>query len=474
MTSAARYANPVLAFDVPDPDVIALAGGGYAMVASSFDRQPGLPLWRSDDLVQWRTAGFAGGYQPLVQPSGGVWAPSLREHDGRLFITWADPDRGVFVVEAPAVEGPWSRPRLIIAGPGPIDPCPFWDDDGRAWIVHGWARSRAGFANRLDIVEVDAGLTRTLGSSRVLIDGDRVEGCTVLEGPKLYRRGTDYYVFAPAGGVETGWQYVFRSPDLAGPWEERVVLEQGATGINGPHQGAWVAGADGEEWFLHFQHTPLHGRVLHLQPLAWGDDGWPRVGAAVAGGPPEPVNDWPYPTPRPAVERSTDANTTATGGWHGRGADPSELVIDPVCSSTGVGLAEGGTLARPLDARAARIEVVLLEGEGSASLIGADHHRLRVTDRPADPDNPADPGADNPADPDADAHSGVHETVVHVAPPVRLGVELDGPAARFTVDGQPVGEWFRPTPSQWTGVEFGVSAHGTRGARFDLTQPATS
>lgn len=461
MTSASRYANPVLTFDVPDPDVIPLSGGGYAMVASSFDRRPGLPLWRSDDLVQWRPAGFAGGYQPLVQASGGVWAPSLREHDGRLFVTWADPDRGVFVVDAPAVEGPWSEPRQIIAGPGPIDPCPFWDDDDRTWIVHGWARSRAGFANRLDIVEVDAGLTTVVGSPRVLIDGDRVDGCTVLEGPKLYRRGGDYYVFAPAGGVETGWQYVFRSSDLAGPWEERVVLEQGGTDINGPHQGAWVIGAGGEEWFLHFQHTPQHGRILHLQPLAWNDDGWPRVGAAVAGGPPEPVRDWPYPTPRPAGESPSDplamtGAAAATAGWHGRGADPNELVTEPATTSPiGVSLGEGGMLARPLDARVSRIEVALLEGEGSVSLIGADHHRLRIGT--ADEPTPA----------------GVDETIVHAAPPVRLGIELDGPAARFTLDGRPAGDWFRPNPSQWTGVEFGVSAHGARGARIDLAPLVT-
>lgn len=462
MTSASRYANPVLAFDVPDPDVVALTGGGYAMVASSFDRQPGLPLWRSDDLVQWRPAGFAGGYQALLHESGGVWAPSLREHDGRLFITWADPDRGVFVVEAPGVEGPWSKPRQIVAGPGPIDPCPFWDDDGRAWIVHGWARSRAGFANRLDLVEVDAGLTTVVGTARVLIDGERVDGCTVLEGPKLYRRGAYYYVFAPAGGVSTGWQYVFRSPDLAGPWEERVVLEQGATGINGPHQGAWVTGAEGEEWFLHFQHTPQHGRILHLQPLAWDDDGWPRIGAAVAGGPPEPVLDWPYPTPRPAAEVLPEPWKPAAAGWHGRGADPTELVtVSATGSNTDVTLVEGGMLARPLDARAARIEVALLEGEGSVSLVGADHHRLRV-----------DPGHE-PTPTRVDLDVDVDETIHHAAPPVRLGVEFDGSAARFTIDGLPAGDWFHPAPSQWTGVEIGVSAHGPRGARFDLAPPVT-
>jgi hypothetical protein len=447
VSTNARYRNPILSFDVPDPDVIALRDGGYAMVASSFDRRPGLPLWRSDDLVGWRSAGFAGGHLPPLQPSGGVWAPAIREHDGRLFITWADPDRGVFVVEAPEVEGPWSEPRLILAGPGPIDPCPFWDEDGRAWLIHGWARSRAGFANRLDLVEVDPGLTRTLAASRVVIDGDAVEGCTVLEGPKLYRRGDDYLVFAPAGGVETGWQYVFRSRDLAGPWEVRIVLEQGATAVNGPHQGAWVVGEAGEEWFLHFQHTPQHGRIPHLQPLTWDEDGWPRIGAAVAGGPAEPVAEWPMPTPRPAARSATTSAVTA--GWHGLDADPRDLVAE--AGDGTVRVRPGGLLARPLD-RSRDFETTLLEGAGGLSLVGAGHHRLRV-------------GTDDSATEDQDA---VEELVVRAVPPVRLGFEVDGAAVRFRVDGTPVGEWFTPAPTQWTGVEYGLSAHGADGAVFAL------
>jgi hypothetical protein len=449
-----RYTNPVLSFDVPDPDVIALSDGGYAMVASSFGRQPGLPLWRSDDLVRWRPAGFAGGYLPLVQPSGGVWAPAIRERDGRLFITWADPDRGVFVVEASELEGPWSAPRLILAGPGPIDPCPFWDEDGRAWIIHAWARSRAGFANRLDIVELDPALTRTVGPSRVAIDGDAIEGCSVLEGPKLYRRGDDYLVFAPAGGVETGWQYVFRSRDLIGPWEARVVLEQGGSDVNGPHQGAWVAGAEGEEWFLHFQHTPQHGRILHLQPLAWAEDGWPLVGAAVAGGPGEPVASWPMPTPRPA---RAVWGAAAAAGWHGLHADPRELVID--ADETSVRLREGGLLARPLDARTERIEVTLLEGQGSLSLLGAGHRRMRAAPEGQEADGSLDD---------------VDELLVRTHPPVRLAIEIDGASARFAVDGEPIGDWFRPTPTQWTGVEYAIAAHGPEGALFDagaVTRP---
>ncbi|HWM15782.1 MAG TPA: family 43 glycosylhydrolase, partial [Microbacterium sp.] len=164
---AATYTNPIRSHDVPDPDAIALAGGGYALVASSFGRRPGLPLWYSADLVDWVPVGFAGGYAPALHASGGVWAPSIREHDGRIWITWADPDLGVFVVDAPELSGPWSESRLLLAGPGPIDPCPFWDEDGRTWIVHGWARSRAGFANRLDVFEVDAKLTGALSAPRV-------------------------------------------------------------------------------------------------------------------------------------------------------------------------------------------------------------------------------------------------------------------------------------------------------------------
>lgn len=442
-----RYRNPIVSFDVPDPDVIALAEGGYVMVASSFGRRPGLPLWQSDDLVEWRPAGFAGGWQPLVQPSGGVWAPAIREHGGRLFITWADPDRGVYVVEAPGVGGPWSEPRLLIEGPGPIDPCPFWDEDGRAWIVHGWARSRAGFANRLDIVEADAGMTAIVGTPRVLIDGDALEGCSVLEGPKLYRRGGDYYLFAPAGGVETGWQYVFRSPELTGTWESRVVLEQGSTDVNGPHQGAWVTGADGEEWFLHFQHTPHHGRILHLQPLTWSDDGWPRIGAAAAGGPAEPVDAWRRPTPRPGRSAGIDASVAA---WHGRGADPTTLLRRS--PDGGVELAPGGAVAQPLDRRTATLRVEIRTGEAALILAGTTEFSLvRLHDEPGDAA--------------LVAHSAVH--VHRPGSPCELSLHLADGMAVFAADGIRVGEPFAATAPQWTGLEYAVAAVGPDPVRFE-------
>ena len=301
-----RYRNPVLDEDRPDPDAIRV-GEDYFLVTSSFNRAPGLPVLTSTDLVNWTllTHALPGnvpqGWFDLPRHGGGVWAPSIRHHDGLFHIVYPDPDRGILVVSAEDAAGPWSEPRMLLAGAGIIDPCPLWDADGSAYLVHGWARSRAGVKNQLWVAPVDAALTMTLGATRLVIDGDLVPGCTTLEGPKLYRRDDWYWIFAPAGGVATGWQSVFRSRDPYGPYEHRVVLSQGATDINGPHQGAWVDAVDGTDWFLHFQDRGPFGRVLHLQPMTWTDDGWPLMGKAVQGGPPEPVTR--HPAPFGAVQR---------------------------------------------------------------------------------------------------------------------------------------------------------------------------
>jgi beta-xylosidase len=282
------YDNPVLDADWPDPDAIRV-GDDYWMTTSSFNRAPGLPILHSRDLVSWELVGNA---LPAVPPldhyalprhGSGVWAPSLRHHDGRFVIVYPDPDHGIFVLTAPDARGPWTAPWLLLAGKGLIDPCPLWDDDGRTYLVHGWARSRSGVHNRLTVVEVDPGLRHVLDAPRQVVDGDAIPDCRTLEGPKLYQRDGWYWIFAPGGGVATGWQYVFRSRSVYGPYEHRVVLEQDTTPVNGPHQGAWVSTPDGEDWFLHFQDRGVFGRVVHLQPMRWADDGWPRLGEAVAG-----------------------------------------------------------------------------------------------------------------------------------------------------------------------------------------------
>ncbi|GLW30263.1 beta-xylosidase [Actinoplanes regularis] len=292
------YRNPVLYADWSDPDVLRV-GDDFYLTASSFNRVPGLPLLHSTDLVNWRIIGHALHRLPAghatPRPGCGVWAPALRFHAGRFWICYPDPDHGIFLTTAEDPAGPWSEPRLILPGRGLIDPCPLWDDDGRAYLVHAWARSRCGFNNRLTAYPMESDLTGPTGPGVLIVDGDAIPGCRTLEGPKWYRRDGWYWLFAPAGGVATGWQYALRSRRVFGPYEPRVVLAQAGTDVNGPHQGAWVDTPAGTDWFAHFQDLGAHGRVVHLQPMRWTADGWPEIGDHGA-----PVATHRKPVPGPA------------------------------------------------------------------------------------------------------------------------------------------------------------------------------
>lgn len=279
------YQNPVLYADYSDPDAIRV-GDDYWMTSSSFGHVPGLPILHSRDLVNWTLVNHA---LPALVPrehfatprhGAGAWAPALRFHDGKFWIFYPDPDFGLYVITAEDPRGAWSEPILVKAGKGLIDPCPLWDDDGQAYLIHGWAKSRAGINNQLTLHRLAPDGTRVLDDGKVIIDANQLPGWRTLEGPKLYKRDGTYYVFAPAGGVTEGYQAVFRAKNIWGPYENRIVLEQGATPVNGPHQGAWVDTPQGEHWFFHFQELPAYGRVVHLQPMRWRADGWPAMGEA--------------------------------------------------------------------------------------------------------------------------------------------------------------------------------------------------
>jgi hypothetical protein len=290
--------NPVLNADWPDPDVIRV-GDEFWMITSSFNRTPGLPVLRSTNLVDWEHVTNALPALPPVEHfrlprrGGGVWAPSLREHAGTFYIVYPDPDHGIFVLSAPHPAGPWSEPWLLLEGRGLIDPCPVWDAGGTAHLVHGWARSRAGVKNRLTALPVSADLRRPLGPRRVVVDGDEIDGARTLEGPKVYRYGGWYWIYAPAGGVTEGFQMVFRSRDIRGPYEYRTVLEQGTTPVNGPHQGGLVDDPDGNWWFVHFQDRGVFGRVTHVQPVVLDAEGWPHMGEPIDDVRGQPVLDVP-------------------------------------------------------------------------------------------------------------------------------------------------------------------------------------
>lgn len=349
-----HYVNPVLNADYSDPDVCRV-GDDFYMTSSSFACFPGLQILHSTDLVNWEIIGAAlTDYPgpdwsderqwetlgqrldtPSVPPPGpqewrtvpqhgnGVWAPAIRYHDGEFYIYCGDPDRGIFMVKTSDPRGKWDDPVWVVKAKGYIDPCPLWDEDGKAYLSHGCAGSRAGHKSVLFVAPMSPDGTRLLGQSRIVYDGHETQ--PTIEGTKFYKYNGDYYIFSPAGGVPTGWQVVLRSKNPWGPYEERVVMAQGASETNGPHQGAWIDTPDGEHWFMHFQDKDAYGRVVHLQPMEWTADGWPVIGVDKDGdGVGEPVSRYRKPALKDSgtfqPSESDDFDSVDLGlqwQWHG-------------------------------------------------------------------------------------------------------------------------------------------------------------
>ena len=282
------YRNPVLCADFSDPDVIRV-DGKYYMVASDFHFL-GMQVLESEDGVNWRYASQIyrrfdePGWDAMAHYAGGSWAPAIRYHDGTFYVYFCTPDEGLFMSTAKSAHGPWSPLHCVRHVAKWEDPCPFWDDDGRAYL--GRSRHRAGpiIVHRM-----------SPDGRELLDDGVTVYTGPVAEGTKFLKRHGYYYLIIPEGGVGTGWQTLLRSKNIYGPYERRVVLEQGTTAVNGPHQGALVEGSNGDWWFYHFQETPVLGRIVHLQPARWEND-WPVIGQDLDGnGIGEPVERWKNP-----------------------------------------------------------------------------------------------------------------------------------------------------------------------------------
>ena len=322
------YKNLVLYADYSDPDICRV-GDDYYMTASSFNCLPGLPILHSKDLVNWTIIGHAvaSSLTPHsnTRPQHGnhIWAPCIRHHNGEFYIYWGDPDQGVYMVKTKDPRGTWEEPVLVKAAKGIIDTTPLWDEDGKVYLAHAYAGSRAGLKSVIAVCEMNAEGTKTIGPSRIIFDGH--EAHQTCEGPKFYKRNGYYYIFHPAGGVPTGWQVVLRSKNVYGPYEWKTVLAQGNTPVNGPHQGGWVDTPEGEDWFMHFQDVGAAGRLVHLQPVKWVND-WPVIGIDKDGdGCGEPVLTYQKPKtsakyPICTPQESDEFNTNILGlqwQWHG-------------------------------------------------------------------------------------------------------------------------------------------------------------
>jgi len=275
-----KYKNPILHVDYSDPDVC-VGKDGYYMTASSFNSSPGLPILHSKDLVNWQLIGYALQNQfPVehyrtVRHGDGVWAPSIRYHKGEYYIYWGNPDFGIYMVKTKNPAGTWEEPVLVKEAKGIIDTCPFWDEDGKAYLSYAFAGSRANVKTVLMLSELTPDGTKLIGNPAMVFDGHN--GHTTVEGTKMYKLKGYYWIMAPAGGVKPGWQLAMRSKNIWGPYESKIVLHQGDSPMNGPHQGGYVETPNGDGWFIHFQDRWAYGRVVNLQPVSW-KDGWPIMG----------------------------------------------------------------------------------------------------------------------------------------------------------------------------------------------------
>lgn len=308
------YKNPIIFSDYSDPDVIRV-GKYFYMVSSSFNFLPGVPVLRSENLVEWKHVNYVVKKLPFARfdkvcSGEGAWAPSVRSHGGKFYCLIPLPDEGIYVSETEDIEGEWSPLRPLIEGKGIIDPCPIWEGD-KCYVACAFARSRAGFNSVIGLYKVSPDLTRRISDGFTVIYDGHADN-PVIEGPKFYKRGEYFYILAPAGSVKSGWQTALRSKNIYGPYESKIILMQDDSPVNGPHQGALVDAPDGTDWFVHFQDMAVYGRIVHLQPVTW-QDGWPVCGKikydGLAG---SPVAEGQYP-----VQRATGDALCRKDGFSG-------------------------------------------------------------------------------------------------------------------------------------------------------------
>ena len=282
------FKNPVLWADYNNLDVIR-QGSDFYMTAATHHFM-GMPVLHSTDMVNWtivsriyRRLDLSASYNTPGQAyQRGTWAPSIRFNGGRYYVYVCTPDEGLIMSSASDPAGAWDPWYVVKNIAGWEDPCPYWDDvtgaggDGPGGCKAYLVRSKLGAGSLI--------LHAMSWDGKTLLDsGQTIATGSGLEGPKLMKRNGYYYIFAPEGGIDQGYQVVLRSQALYGPYVSKTILEQGSTTVNGPHQGSWIDLVSGESWFYHFQQDAGWGRIAHLEPARWGADGWPAIGTDLNG-----------------------------------------------------------------------------------------------------------------------------------------------------------------------------------------------
>ena len=300
-------ANPVIPGFHPDPSICRV-GADYYLACSSFEYFPGVPLFHSRDLVHWTQIGNALDrpsqlhLPPGTTSSGGIYAPTLRHHDGRFHLIVTNVSGGGnLLVTTTDPTGPWSEPIPLPEVPG-IDPDLAWDDDGNCWCTV------AGVGQ----VRIDTHTGQTFGPPRRIWSG--TPGAKAPEAPHLYRIDGHWYLLIAEGGTERGHSVsIARGPAPTGPFEScpaNPILTH--RGVDHPIQSTGhadlVQGPDGSWWMVllgvrpHGRTPGWHvlGRETFLAPVRWVE-GWPVVGEL---SPVMPAPPWPLQ--QGAVEPARD------------------------------------------------------------------------------------------------------------------------------------------------------------------------
>ena len=299
---AGHFRNPILAGYYPDPSICRV-GDDYYLINSTFAHFPGIPIFHSRDLVNWKQLGHVIDRPTQLKYDGlgitrGIFAPAISHHNGVFYVVCTMVDvGGNFLMTATDPAGPWSDPVwLDFDG---IDPSLFFDDDGRAWMVNNgnppdnkplYQGHRA-----IWIQEFDIAAKKLTGPRSIIVNGgvDLTKKPVWIEGPHLYKRGGWYYLCCAEGG--TSWQHsqvILRGKSPTGPftpWDKNPILTQRDLDGNAPHavtctgHADLVIGPDGNWWSIFLACRPYApdrwatGRETFLLPVKWTDDGWPQI-----------------------------------------------------------------------------------------------------------------------------------------------------------------------------------------------------
>lgn len=285
-----KYINPIIRGFYPDPS-ICYVDGFYYIVCSSFEYFPGLPIFKSKDLISWELIGHCITRKSQVNLSSigaseGLFAPTIRYHNKRFYVVVTDISGiGNFYVYTDNIMGEWSEPILVKRSG--IDPSLLFDGEKTYFMSNG--EDDYG-VNGISLCEIEIETGEVLTKSRCISQGT---GGRYIEAPHLYHIGEYYYLLVAEGGTEYGhMECMLRSKEIYGPYEsysKNPILTNRNLGdyfIQGAGHADIIQAQDGQWWMVHLAFRQIHkwkpfhhlGREVFLEPIFWTDDGWLRVG----------------------------------------------------------------------------------------------------------------------------------------------------------------------------------------------------